>query len=303
MVKVTKLGFISMNAVDFDGMRAYYRDVVGLPEQYADDRSAYYSCGPDHHAVSLHKAATAGLRHIGLEVRVQDSLADMVRHLRAQGVAADLRSDDIPGVPHSIRITDPEGAVIHLYADTTGSDRAYGTGGGILPGKLGHVAYFVENAKRAEAFYTEALGFRWSDWIEDIFLFMRCNADHHTINFLRSDHKGLFHAAYELHDFSHIGRACDILASHGMPVIWGPGRHGAGHNIFIYHRDPDGNVIEYFTELDRMLDEDLGCFDPRPYHEDYPQRPKVWAQSPLAGNKWGVSPPPGFGAINLARKG
>ena len=42
-----------------------------------------------------------------------------------------------------------------------------------------------------------------------------------------------------------------------------------------------------FTELDKMLDEDLGYFEPRPWHRDRPQEPKTWT---MPRDMWG--PPP-----------
>jgi hypothetical protein len=71
--------------------------------------------------------------------------------------------------------------------------------------------------------------------------------------------------------------------------LWGPGRHGIGHNLFAYHRGPNGLITELFTELDRM-NEELGYFEPRPWHRDSPQKPKVWAKDPTASNLWGIMP-------------
>jgi hypothetical protein len=45
-------------------------------------------------------------------------------------------------------------------------------------------------------------------------------------------------------------------------------------------------VIELFTDLDVMHDEELGYFEPRPWHQDRPQRPKVWGDDTRA-NWWG----------------
>jgi len=83
--------------------------------------------------------------------------------------------------------------------------------------------------------------------------------------------------ASELKDWAQILTACDFLGSKNIQLTWGPGRHGPGHNIYTYHRNPDDQIIELFTELDEMLDEDLGYFDPRPWHRDRPQKPKVWS--------------------------
>ncbi len=91
---------------------------------------------------------------------------------------------------------------------------------------------------------------------------------------------------------AHMELACDYLSRNGMRLIWGPGRHGIGHNLFTYHRNPDGFIIELYAELDRMSDESLGYFDPRPWHPDIPQRPKTWLMSSGLVNVWRNEFPP-----------
>ena len=139
-------------------------------------------------------------------------------------------------------------------------------------------------------FYQKVLGFRISDWQEDFFCFMRCGADHHTINFATGKSTRMHHIAFELKDWMHVQIACDQLGRKDVPIIWGPGRHGISHNIFIYHLDTDDQMVEFYTEMDQMLDEELGYFDPRPWHKDRPQRPKVWDRK-SAALIWG--PPQG----------
>ena len=82
------------------------------------------------------------------------------------------------------------------------------------------------------------LGFRVSDWRADDFSFLRCNIDHHTVNFVYDAEPQLHHIAFEVKDWPEIHRACE-LARHGIHLVWGPGRHIIGHNIAIYHRNPD----------------------------------------------------------------
>jgi catechol-2,3-dioxygenase len=160
--------------------------------------------------------------------------------------------------------------------------------------KLGHVASRVDKVADVTRFYQEALGFRFSDSIGDDFIFLRCNADHHSVNLLRvGAPRHIHHLAFELQDWSQMKTAADELWSHGVPLIWGPSRHGAGHNLFMYHHDPDGNVVEFFSELDRMSDEGLGVFDWRPWH-DGPQYPRKWDFEEIRGNGWGSLPPDRF---------
>jgi hypothetical protein len=86
--------------------------------------------------------------------------------------------------------------------------------------------------------------------------------------------------------------ACELLAHRNIPIIWGPVRHGPGHNVAIYHRTADDLVCEVYIELDQLKDEELGYFDPRPWHRDTPQRPQVWARDTTT--IWGPPPTPDF---------
>jgi hypothetical protein len=76
------------------------------------------------------------------------------------------------------------------------------------------------------------------------------------------------------------------LARNNIQLTWGPIRHLIGHNIAIYHKNPDGVTIEFFCDIDQMFDEELGFFEPRPWHQDRPQRPKVWDDE-TPSNWWG----------------
>jgi len=293
-MRVIKLGFLGLNVVKQDAMINHYENVIGLPRSAdSKDGETYFVCGPDHHAVSFHKNDTPGFRHVGFQIDGDGLLDDALTGLQESGIPATLKFDPLAGLKCAIEIADPDGYTIYLYRTISRSEVPRSRIG-VSPNKIGHVALRVGDARVTTKFYTEILGFRWSDWLEDFFVFLRCNADHHSMNFLTSPRRGLFHVAFETQDWNHLGRSCDLLSLHGVPLIWGPGRHGMGHNLFTYHYDPDGNVVEFIAELDRMSEEKIGYFDPRSYHEDNPQRPKVWHRHPTAANKWGVMPPVDF---------
>ena len=112
------------------------------------------------------------------------------------------------------------------------------------------------------------------------------------MNFLSGDVIRLHHFAFELNDFSHMKNACDLLAQQGIPLVWGPLRFGPGHNVAVFHRNQDDQLVEFYIELDQMKDEELGYFEPRPWHREKPQRPKVWRGDDAM--IWGPPPPPGF---------
>jgi len=202
---------------------------------------------------------------------------------------AQRRKDAEPTISDMVTFTDPKGTMMEVFKRDAFSGQRFPSKG-IVPHKLGHVAFFVSDVKRTTDFYCDVLGFRVSDWMGDFFSFLRCGRDHHTINLMQTNEDRHFHTAFELRDWAHLQTACDYLSLNGYKLIWGPGRHGIGHNLFAYHRAPNGLITELFAELDQV-NEELGYFEPRPWHRDNPQRPKVWAKDPSASNLWGIMPP------------
>ncbi len=98
-----------------------------------------------------------------------------------------------------------------------------------MPLKLGHVAYRVDDVQKTVKFYCDVLGFRVSDWRADNFAFLRCNADHHTVNFVYDAEPQLHHIAFEVKDWAEIQRAAEMLAS--TRSIWSGGRAGISSAI------------------------------------------------------------------------
>ncbi len=298
-LKVLRLGFLGLNSARHEESKDYYTRVIGLPVVAETAQAAYLGCGFGSHALSLHKAEQPGFRHLGLQISGKGPLDDALALLRADGIKAGITSRPLLGVESAIEIADPDGYRLFLYRDEV-SSKSHFPVQGIRPEKLGHVALWAGDAKRSENYYTGTLGFRTSDWIGNAFVFLRCNTDHHTINFLTASRPGMFHFAFELRDANHLIQTCDLLGKEKMRIDWGPGRHGPGHNLYTYHRDPEGNVVELFAELDVMSSEELGYFDPRPYHRDSPQRPKTWNFSPEI-DIWGAPPPPDFAPPSLGK--
>jgi len=290
VIEITRIGHLALVSPDVDRLVSYYTDVLGFEITSRAGGTAYLTPELVHHAVTISPGAERGLDHLAFQI--EGSLDDVQAELSAAGIAAARRSDTEPGIPELLELEDPDGNRLQLYAETDSVDAPDASG--IRPQKLGHVCYFVNDVQATTEFY-EQLGFRWSDWMGDFFVFLRCNSDHHSLNLLRSaNSRRLHHIGYELRDWPHVQLACDALARNDHPLVWGPGRHGPGHNLFTYHHDPDGNVVELFCELDVMLDESLGYFEPRPWHQDVPQRPKVWTPGPRVPNSWGPLPPEGF---------
>jgi catechol 2,3-dioxygenase-like lactoylglutathione lyase family enzyme len=295
MIQVRRIGYTVLETPDVERQVDYYTDVLGLALVGRDNGRAFLASKQGQQAIVLEPGEAARCTRIGFQVAPDVELKDVAKALRAEGIDSELRNSSTPGTGALLAFKDPKGTTLEIFAEEKMlpvEQKLYGIG----PLKLGHVAFHVTDINKIVEFYERVLGFRVSDWREHFFVFMRCGPDHHTVNFVEhGDHVKLHHIAFEVKDWGDILRACDYLGSKDIHIIWGPGRHIIGHNIFIYHRNPDRLIIECYTGLDQMQDEALGYFAPRPWHQDQPQRPKVWPAD-THGNYWsGGRPPLGFG--------
>jgi len=295
MMKASRVGHATFETPDLDKTIAYYTEVNGLALHAKNENCAFLASKTGLLTIALERDGSENLRRLSFEVSPHADIAAMAKFLAAVGVSCDTRSDAVPGIGKMLVFDDPMGTTIELFSEWgyLGSHhQVLGAG----PLKLGHIARFVEDPKKMADFYCRVLGFRVSDWIEDYFVFLRCNPDHHTVNFIRGPKPKMHHIAFEMKDFAHIQGACELLALRKMPINWGPVRHGPGHNVAIYHRNFDDQIVEFYIELDQMKDEGLGYFDPRPWHHDTPQRPKTWDRKilPNLGNLWGQPPTADF---------
>jgi catechol 2,3-dioxygenase-like lactoylglutathione lyase family enzyme len=292
-VKVTSIGHVVFDTPDIERSVDYYQNIMGIKVVDRDKDAVYLACPGDHHSVIL-RQGEARCRAISLNVGRDVDLKDVLKDLQDKGLTAKRMSHSAPGTDDLVLVDGPEDIRIELsHAPAHDTARASATTG-IVPNRLGHIAFNVLDPQAATEFFVEAFEFRVSDWMGDFFAFLRCGADHHTINLLRGKQTKMHHVAFETRGWDHIKECCDLLSEHGYPLIWGPGRHGIGHNIFIYHLTPDGQIMELYAELDQMMDEELGYFDPRPWHKDKPQRPKTWTPGIDASNQWGIPTPDRF---------
>jgi len=253
---------------------------LGLSQTTSDDGQILMSVAGQHHGVQLIPGEAPGLDHIGLRVedwRALDGLRDRVV---AAGAKILSESTDEPGIEHVLRFVGPAGVAFEVYTtaprDLTAS---------LIPAdgarKLGHVTLFSESAKELLEFLTTALNFRESDSFGSRVTWLRCDADHHGIAVSLAPQDRLHHYAFELQDWSAIGRYCDRLSGLGKRLTWGPGRHGPGLNLYTYTPDPDGAIVEAYADLMRIDDE-----------ANY--RPVRWDKVDGALNLWGPESPEFF---------
>ena len=292
MIGVKSIGHVTFETPDIERMVEYYTQVLGLHVSYRDAARTMLISHMGRETLVLEHGSVPRCTRLALIVEPDTDLGDAAKMLNVrESIRSERYGDITPGIADALVFQDPIGTIIELHTEGKPARRRETVG--IGPLKLGHIAFSCLDVKHQTDFYCRVLGFRVSDWMEDFFSFLRCGPDHHTVNFTTAKSTKLHHVAFELTDWAHIGNACDLLGRRDMPILWGPGRHGIGHNIFIYHRNPDDQIVECYTGLDLMLDESKGAFEPRPWHKDNPQYPKVWKKVDAALT-WGPPPTPDY---------
>ena len=106
---------------------------------------------------------------------------------------------------------------------------------------------------------------------------MRCNRKHHCVDYAQSDLSSLNHVAFEMDGINAVMRGAGRMRDAGHDLVWGPGRHGPGNNVFGYFIAPFGGVIEYTAEVSEVAD-------------DYRVGgPEDWRWPPGRIDHWGLS--------------
>ena len=133
------------------------------------------------------------------------------------------------------------------------------------PLKLGHLVLKVQDLQKSLAFYTEVVGLEVSDWIDDRMVFLRAGSDHHDMAILQlppgstaapeGNYPSIEHFSYQVADYTEIEKIVAMLQARGIEIDRGPGKHGPGENTFIVFRDPDGNNVEFYSDM-TQIDED-----------------------------------------------
>jgi 2,3-dihydroxy-p-cumate/2,3-dihydroxybenzoate 3,4-dioxygenase len=147
---------------------------------------------------------------------------------------------------------------------------------GDRPLQITHAVLNAVDVAACERFTADVLGFRVSDRTK-LMSFVRCNRKHHALAYAHSDVSSLNHIAFEMNDFDGVMRGIGRMRDAGHDIVWGPGRHGPGNNVFGYFIAPFGGVIEYTAEVSEVADD---------YHVGSPED---WKWPPGRIDQWGIS--------------
>lgn len=220
-------------------------------------------------------------RFAGAAFRAADT-GDLMTLADATGIRVTRLPESIGGAV--VDLTDPSGAGVRVVSGThelpalpTQPAHTINAGGDVrrtnatqrpprAPAtveRLGHVVLQTTTYRQSLDWYLQHLGLIVSDfkYFEGqrergpTMSFIRCDrgsvpADHHTLALTLGPSNRYVHSAYQVSDLDALAAGGEHLLDAGYHRSWGIGRHIEGSQIFDYWRDPDGFLVEHFTDGD-----------------------------------------------------
>ena len=212
----------------------------------------------------------------------QENFDEILRRLEDNNV---VNSEGVELPSPAVRFLAPNGVAVEIGVGTRPERNEQPRVGGPVIGSLDHLSFSAEDPDAFADFFVTILGFRVSDSYLNERHWLRCNANHHTVAVFRGQ-DGIHHYAFETSDIRGLADLGDVLAQRDQNFMWGPGRHGLGLNIFTYHLDPAGSILEVCSNMVQIdIEENWDA--------------QVWTDGLKSAILWGPLPPAGFREISV----
>ncbi|WP_099225250.1 VOC family protein [Mycobacterium persicum] len=220
-------------------------------------------------------------RLVGAAFTAQDK-DDLLRLSDATGRTPQRLPQTLGGV--SVDLTDPSGLTVRVVAGThpleplpSPPPHTFNTGHEVqrvnatqrpprrpaTVQRLGHLVLQTTTYLQTLNWYLDTLGMIVSDFLYypdqrnrgPAMSFIRCDrgmtpTDHHTLALTLGPANRYVHSAYQVCDLDSLAAGGQYLADCGYRRSWGIGRHIQGSQLFDYWRDPEGLLVEHFTDGD-----------------------------------------------------
>lgn len=272
-----RLRSVELEMPQADAAAKFLTESWGLLDAGKRGNTAFMRGTGDHaYIISATEAATPGIASVTFSGS-REEVAGVADRARAANVdCRPMRDFDEPGKSHGFVLQGMEGQIYRVITETEPVARLPDDRN--RPIQLTHAVFNSKDREACVSFAEKVLGFRISDRTGAM-SFVRCNRQHHALAYVKSESSSLNHLAFEMKDLEAVMLGIGRMRDRHVPLVWGPGRHGPGNNVFGYFVPPFGGVIEYTSEINLVDD-------------SYPVgKPEDWTWPPGRVDQWGVSVP------------
>lgn len=280
--RITRTSHVVLSVSDLAESKRFYTEVIGLILS-AESNDALYFRGVEeacHHSLVLRKGDSPTCARIGMRMLTEADLEKGKAFFDSKGSSTSWV--DAPFQGRTLHVTDPVGTPLEFCATMPVMPRMitkFSAHKGGCAQRIDHCQILTPEVRKACEFYMVA-GFRLTEYIapkgtSDLRgVFLQRKGNPHDLVFFNGAGPRLHHFAFLAPETFHLLRACDVAGElgYGFEVERGPGRHGPGHAMFVYFRDPDGHRIELFNTHYQVMDienEPVG-WDPADHTVSFP---------------------------------
>ncbi len=275
-VAVTDLHFVALAVPDLAAERAFFGETWGLVEVSESNGKIYFAAegSPHPYVIRLRQDDERKTDLIGFSAASRADVDAIFAQVQASGskIISEPGAADGPAGGYAFRFFDPDGRAIEVICDSTQRVHRTLAKGEAIPTGLSHIVLHTPKPADLVKYYEDVLGFRLTDWIGTFMAFLRCNPVHHRLAILPGP-PALNHVAFDVSSVDEMMRGLARMHEKGVTLSWGPGRHTAGNNTFTYYLTPNGNAVEYTSDLEEVGDD---------------WQPTVYEFSPSITDQWGT---------------
>lgn len=258
MVSVTDLQYVALAVPDLAAERRFFTENWGLVEVAEEGGKVYLAAEGRSHAyvLVLREDAERKTDLVGFSAASREDVQAIFEQVQAAGGKIISQPGPVSGPAggFGFRFFDPDGRAMEVVAEASTRPARQLQKGEAIPEGISHVVFHSPDHAKLAEFFEQALGFRLSDWIGKFMVFLRCNTAHHRIAILPGP-PALNHIAFDVTSVDEMMRALGRLHGAGVTLSWGPGRHTAGNNTFSYFLTPNGNAVEFTSDLEHVDEE------------------------------------------------
>ncbi len=234
------LMFARIEVPDLDASIAWYTYHVGLTPERRSDDWAQMRADVGHHAIELVSASERShslTTSVCFDVRSDGGLDVLRKRVKDAGLPVDDLHERTAGlVTDGFAVHDPNGLVIELvtefqeFADPPPVE--------LRPVDLVHPFLSSDRYEATVSFYVDVLGFRPSDYVGDMTVFLRSeDRYHHSLAVRRDDSYYMAHLCFAMKSFDHMMRLRARALYAGVPIPADLVNHSASFSLAFYMLD------------------------------------------------------------------
>lgn len=255
---VNTIGHVQINVTDMAAGLADATDILGLNATRRDERQVWLASNGRHAELVLHQADSNATRSVGFEAVSAAAVEDAARRVPEAGCRILSERPSLDCCAAGVVYATPQGHVFEIH--TPIPDEIYGRRhftSGIGPNRMDHVNITSPEPAETQLQFELIMGLKLSEkMVDDSLIWMRgANRLHHILGIVRGA-TGLHHYSFEFNSFGDYCKLGDLLDRAGRELVWGPGRHRPGDNIYAYYLDTAGAMVECSSGMALIADDE-----------------------------------------------